>query len=76
MPFGPVFAPSLGLSLIKAALTAAGIRSRIRAQLLADGDPRPNGFMAFRTIVAMAKTLEERGDPKAVFSSEVLVKLP
>ncbi len=30
MPFGPVFAPSLGLSLLKAELTAAGIPSRIR----------------------------------------------
>jgi salicylate hydroxylase len=35
-----------------AALVGAdGIRSRIRAQLLADGDPRPNGFVGFRTIV-------------------------
>jgi salicylate hydroxylase len=32
---------------------ADGIRSRTRAQLFADGDPRPNGFMAFRTIVPM-----------------------
>jgi 3-hydroxybenzoate 6-monooxygenase len=32
---------------------ADGIRSRIRAQLLADGDPLPNGFMGFRTIVPM-----------------------
>jgi 3-hydroxybenzoate 6-monooxygenase len=32
---------------------ADGIRSRIRAQMLADGDPLPNGFMAFRTIVPM-----------------------
>ena len=30
---------------------ADGIRSRTRAQLFADGDPRPNGFMGFRTIV-------------------------
>jgi 3-hydroxybenzoate 6-monooxygenase len=30
---------------------ADGIRSRIRAQLLADGDPTPNGFMGFRTLV-------------------------
>jgi salicylate hydroxylase len=34
---------------------ADGIRSRTRAQLFADGDPRPNGFMGFRTIVPMAK---------------------
>src|SRR5262249_52107131 len=33
---------------------ADGIRSRTRAQLLVDGDPLPNGFMAFRTIVPMA----------------------
>jgi 3-hydroxybenzoate 6-monooxygenase len=32
---------------------ADGIRSRIRAQLFADGDPIPNGFMGFRTIVPM-----------------------
>ena len=32
---------------------ADGIRSRTRAQLFADGDPRPNGFMGFRTIVPM-----------------------
>jgi 2-polyprenyl-6-methoxyphenol hydroxylase-like FAD-dependent oxidoreductase len=32
---------------------ADGIRSRTRAQLFADGDPVPNGFMAFRTIVPM-----------------------
>jgi salicylate hydroxylase len=30
---------------------ADGIRSRIRAQLLDDGDPLPNGYMGFRTIV-------------------------
>lgn len=34
---------------------ADGIRSRMRAQLFADGDPRPNGYMAFRTIVPMAE---------------------
>jgi len=33
---------------------ADGIRSRTRAQMLADGDPRPNGYMAFRTIVPMS----------------------
>jgi 3-hydroxybenzoate 6-monooxygenase len=36
-----------------ALIGADGIRSRTRAQLLADGDPLPNGFMAFRTIVPM-----------------------
>jgi 3-hydroxybenzoate 6-monooxygenase len=34
---------------------ADGIRSRTRAQMLADGDPLPNGFMAFRTIVPMGE---------------------
>jgi len=34
---------------------ADGIRSRTRAHLLDDGDPRPNGYMAFRTIVPMAE---------------------
>ena len=33
---------------------ADGIRSRIRAQLLDDGDPLPNGYMGFRTIVPIA----------------------
>jgi salicylate hydroxylase len=34
---------------------ADGIRSRTRAALFDDGDPLPNGFMAFRTIVPMAE---------------------
>jgi 3-hydroxybenzoate 6-monooxygenase len=37
-----------------ALIGADGIRSRTRAQLFADGDPLPNGFMGFRTIVPMA----------------------
>jgi 2-polyprenyl-6-methoxyphenol hydroxylase-like FAD-dependent oxidoreductase len=38
-----------------ALIGADGIRSRTRAQLFADGDPLPNGFMAFRTIVPMGE---------------------
>lgn len=36
-------------------IAADGIRSRIRAQLLADGEPLPNGYMGFRTIVPMGE---------------------
>jgi 2-polyprenyl-6-methoxyphenol hydroxylase-like FAD-dependent oxidoreductase len=43
-----------GRSFHAALLVAAdGIRSPARAQMLADGDPLPNGFMAFRSIVPM-----------------------
>lgn len=38
-----------------ALIGADGVRSRTRAQLFADGDPVPNGFMAFRTIVPMTE---------------------
>jgi 2-polyprenyl-6-methoxyphenol hydroxylase-like FAD-dependent oxidoreductase len=37
-----------------ALIGADGVRSHTRAQLLADGDPVPNGFMGFRTIVPMS----------------------
>lgn len=43
-----------GRSFEGAALIGAdGIHSRTRAQMLADGDPLPNGYMGFRTIVPM-----------------------
>ena len=38
-----------------ALIGADGIRSRTRAQLLADGDPIPNGYTAFRTIVPIGE---------------------
>jgi salicylate hydroxylase len=47
---------------------ADGIHSGTRAQLFADGDPLPNGFMAFRTIVPMADvTAEVRRDIVALW---------
>src|SRR5262249_33495930 len=42
-----------------ALIGADGIRSRTRAQLFADGDPLPNGFTAFRTIVPMSDVKAE-----------------
>jgi salicylate hydroxylase len=45
-----------GRAFAGAALVGAdGIRSRTRAQLFDDGDPLPNGYMGFRTIVPMAE---------------------
>jgi salicylate hydroxylase len=44
-----------GRRFVGAALVAAdGLRSFIRAKLVGDGDPRPVGYVAYRTIVAMA----------------------
>jgi salicylate hydroxylase len=38
---------------------ADGIRSRTRAQIVQDGDPLPNGYMAFRTIVPMSEVVAD-----------------
>jgi salicylate hydroxylase len=49
-----------GRSFSGAALIGAdGVRSRIRARLLADGDLILNGYMAFRTIVPMRDVTAE-----------------
>jgi 3-hydroxybenzoate 6-monooxygenase len=59
-----------GRSFRGAALIGAdGIHSRTRAQLLADGDPLPNGFMGFRTIVPMSDvTTDVRRDIVALWA--------
>jgi 3-hydroxybenzoate 6-monooxygenase len=44
-----------GLALIG----ADSVRSRIRSQLIGDGEPRQNGFVAHRTIVPMADVKAE-----------------
>ena len=38
---------------------ADGIHSRTRAQIVADGEPRPNGYMGFRTIVPIGEVKAE-----------------
>ena len=51
-----------------ALIGADGIRSRTRAQLLADGDSIPNGFMGFRTIRPMSDvTADVRRDIVALW---------
>ncbi len=45
-----------GRAFSGAALVAAdGLSSWFRARLIGDGDPRPSGYVAFRTIVPMAQ---------------------
>ena len=45
-----------GRAFSGAALVAAdGVRSLFRQKLVGDGDPRPTGYVAFRTIVPMAE---------------------
>jgi 3-hydroxybenzoate 6-monooxygenase len=45
-----------GRSFSGAAVVAAdGFRSLFRAKLIGDGEPRPTGYVAFRTIVPMAE---------------------
>jgi 2-polyprenyl-6-methoxyphenol hydroxylase-like FAD-dependent oxidoreductase len=45
-----------GRTFFGAALVAAdGFRSLFRAELIGDGEPRPAGYVAFRTIVPMAE---------------------
>ena len=38
-----------------ALVAADGVRSLFRAKLIGDGEPHPTGYVAFRTIVPMAK---------------------
>jgi 2-polyprenyl-6-methoxyphenol hydroxylase-like FAD-dependent oxidoreductase len=52
---------------------ADGIRSRTRAQLFADGDPTPNGFMGFRTIVPMSDvTADVQRDVVALWGGQAI----
>src|SRR5262249_62238517 len=45
-----------GRSFKGAALIAAdGVRSRVRAKLVGDGDPQPIGYAAYRTIVPISE---------------------
>jgi 2-polyprenyl-6-methoxyphenol hydroxylase-like FAD-dependent oxidoreductase len=45
-----------GRTFVGAALVAAdGVRSLFRAKLIGDGDPRPIGYVALRTIVPMSE---------------------
>jgi salicylate hydroxylase len=66
---GVVVTTEDGRSFEGAALIGAdGIRSRTRAHLFADGDPVPNGYMAFRTIVPMGDiTADVRRDIVALW---------
>jgi salicylate hydroxylase len=49
-----------GRKFIGSALIGAdGVRSRIRSKLIGDGEPRPVGFVAHRTIVPMAEVIAD-----------------
>jgi salicylate hydroxylase len=51
-----------------ALIGADGVRSRIRSKLVGDGEPRPIGFVAHRTIVPMAEvTADVRRDIVALW---------
>lgn len=53
---GVAVATADGRSFTGAALVAAdGIRSLVRARLIGDGEPRPIGYVAHRTIVPMSE---------------------
>jgi len=49
-----------GRTFAGAALVAAdGVRSLFRAKLIGDGEPRPTGYVAFRTILPMAELVAD-----------------
>ncbi len=53
---GVAVATADGRSFSGAAIVAAdGFRSLFRAKLIGDGEPRPSGYVAFRTIVPMSE---------------------
>jgi 3-hydroxybenzoate 6-monooxygenase len=56
-----------GRSFSGAALVGAdGLRSFIRSKLVGDGEPRPSGYVAYRTIVPMADLAADMHRPEVV----------